>query len=280
MSNPFGVTSLGDIPEFGMSGDELARQLGQAFTVSSDAKKAKSKTRVTGSVKLPKIKIQPKNPPSAGFVAGSAPKKAAPAKRKTKTPRPSEPRLNRETGTFTIQPVNIQALEAQAVEAKIVNTIRVPPRLRADFLSKLKDNQEKIAEFLFLQIATFDLAMPTAVEMLNEYLSDSMDVKAGVDLGQVQDMLSKISELRTLEFLCKTCGLSKAHTERLINDMLTPEQKGGVTQADLIRALRQNKTAQAQPTQNTRTPKRTNPTQDRFAMRNALGALVRNLGDM
>lgn len=268
MSDTFGITDLGSIDDPGLTGTELAHQLDQAFTSEVRQKRrpaARTAKRVTQMVTPPVVHRQAsKNPPRAGFSAGSASKKA-----------PAKPalRLNPETGTFTIQQVDIPALDRKAAEEKIVNTLRIPPKLRTAFLNKLKANQEAIAEFLFLEVATFDLAVPASVEILNEYLADSIDVGTSAELGRVSGMLSKLSDLRTLEFLCKLCRVSKANTDMMVRDMLAPppERQRAVAQP---RAVAHSGPLHQQP------PKRQGPSaMDRVGMRNALSGLLNMRGD-
>lgn len=248
---PFGMTlDEYEVPVIDMSPEDLAKQLDRGFLARVAGKPPGSKPKVKGVVRPPTIQIARKqpatktNPPRAGFGV-SAPVKRLPAKKVTAkkiaakkapprfphipeyVPRDAMRALNstQKPQTFTIQPVNTKRLAMEEVRSKIVNTLRVPANLKKEFLAKLKSNQDQIAEFLLLKIATFDLAVPTAVETLQEYLADSTGIPTSADLGRVEGMLGKISEMRTLEFLCKLCGMSKSQIDMLTNDMLAPELK-------------------------------------------------------
>jgi hypothetical protein len=126
---------------------------------------------------------------------------------------------------FTVNPVNIRALERQSVREKIVNNIAVPPKLKAKFLAKLKQNQDAITEFMLMQVATFDLAVPTAMENLNEYLADCIGAAPQVSLGNVEPMIDKITEVKVLHYLANLAGLKPQQVAMLIRDMSAPKQR-------------------------------------------------------
>lgn len=256
--NPFGVSFDAEIdPALKLSPKELVARMEQGFSVTGPSRKpVKKKTPVKGGIKIPANVVVPS--PEQMDAMRKTPSK--PVKRR-RLPEPMKPRMRtsdilnvrREEDLFTVEPVNMDELARRAALSKIINR-RIPKALQARFLTNLKKNQEAIAEFLVVDVASFDLAVPTGLEIASEYLNDSTDAAPSVELGRVKNMVSYITEIKTLLFLCELCGLSKAHTNMLVQNMVNPEtSKAQPDTVQLLTKLFQaNRAAAPQPTKPTR----------------------------
>ena len=262
--SPFGLTFDAEIhPATALSPAELSARMEQGFSVTATSKKpaAAQKKLVKGKIKVPVNAKVPTPEQVADMlkkpVAKKPPVKAKPTPQplpKKKPYRPPQPmtkrtrtadimNVHREGDMFTVEPIDMKEIERRAALAKIVNR-RVPRHLREEFLKKLKANQDAIAKFVMLEVATFDLAVPAALEIAAEYLNDSTDAAPTVDLGRVQKMLPYITELKTLLYLCELTGVNKAHAQMLLRTMIDPETPKPVDPMQALAKLLQANRAQ------------------------------------
>lgn len=264
--SPFGLTFDAEIhPATTLSPAELSARMEQGFSVTATRKKPAAaqpaqKKLVKGKIKVPVNAKVPTPEQVADMLKKPVPKKPVQAKPAPK-PQPKKPpyrppqpmsartrttdimNVHREGDMFTVEPIDMKEIERRAALAKIVNR-RVPRHLREEFLKKLKANQDAIAKFVMLEVATFDLAVPAALEIAAEYLNDSTDASPTVDLGRVQKMLPYITELKTLLYLCELTGVSKAHAQMLLRTMIDPETPKPVDPMQALTKLLQANRAQ------------------------------------
>jgi hypothetical protein len=97
-----------------------------------------------------------------------------------------------------------QEFKRKKLLSHLANLADVPPGIQEEFIKQLKLHTEAIRDFLVTQIAPFEVGMEAALEEASEALELVTGTKnAKIEFSRPRRIADKMSELKTVDFLCK-----------------------------------------------------------------------------
>lgn len=129
--------------------------------------------------------------------------------------------------------------EMDAIEGKTTDLITVDPKVKKAFTNKTDANIKEISDFLLLEVSSFQLALPSAIDLTKQSLSiitDLDDIEAKTKV--IEDIMKDAVNLKTIDFLASKLGLTKEGIQILYAKYSGTKSPGNNALENLLNTLK------------------------------------------